>query len=213
MTHSDLNVVVATFSEEEVRRLTGISLRQLRYWDSTSFFSPSFISEDRSVRLYSFRDLVCLQVLNSIRNVAKVPLPHLREVKEKLAHLGDDLWAKTTLYVLKKRVVFVNPQTNDKEEVLTGQKALPIPLEIFRSDMLRAVNRDRERKMTDIGKIHKTRGVVRNKAVVAGTRVQVSSIKAFHDAGYSTSRIIEEYPSLTEQDIEAAIAHSATAAA
>src|SRR4051794_6182220 len=104
--------VVAAFTEDQAAKLTGISVRQLRYWDRTGFFVPTLAYEDRRQpysRLYSFRDLVCLKVVSALRNEASVSLPHLREVKEKLSHLGDDLWAKTVLYVLKRRVVFHNP--------------------------------------------------------------------------------------------------------
>src|SRR5438045_9585157 len=101
----DTNVVSA-FTEDQVVHLTGISKRQLRYWDSTDFFTPGLAYKDRRApysRLYSFRDVVCLKVIHSIRNEIDVPLPHLREVKAKLAHLGDDLWSKTTLYVVTRR--------------------------------------------------------------------------------------------------------------
>ncbi len=65
------NNVVSAFSEEDVERLTGITVRQLRYWDGTRFFVPSLASDDRRIvysRIYSFRDLVCLKIINAIRN-------------------------------------------------------------------------------------------------------------------------------------------------
>ena len=34
--------VIAAFSEEHVSRLTGLSKTQLRYWDQTGFFTPSY---------------------------------------------------------------------------------------------------------------------------------------------------------------------------
>ena len=101
--------VVAAFTEAEVERLTGISQRQLRYWASDEFYIPSLKVEDKglpTMRLYSFRDLLCLKVISALRNGSKIPLQELRRTKERLAHLGDDLWAKTTLYILGKRVVF-----------------------------------------------------------------------------------------------------------
>ena len=208
------NVVIAAFTEDEVQRLTGIRLRQLRYWDRTSFFKPGLIDhedEDQVGSLYSFRDLVCLQVLNKLRNDEKVSLQHLRGVKKKLFALGDDLWAKTTLYVLKKNVVFHNPETGDLEEVLTGQGVLRIPLEIIRTSMESSVKLLRTRNSDNYGKIQRKKGLARNNPVVAGTGIQVSSIKAFSEAGYTVKQIIQEYPSLTERDIEAAIAFDAAA--
>src|SRR5947209_8051800 len=114
--------IISAFSEDDVERLTGITVRQLRYWDATRFFVPSLADENRRQaysRVYTFLDVVCLKILNTIRNESKVPLQHLREVKEKLEHLGDDLWAKTTLYILNRRVVFINPETDRPEDVVS----------------------------------------------------------------------------------------------
>jgi uncharacterized protein (DUF433 family) len=203
-------VVIAAFSEEQAERLTGISKIQLRYWDRTRFFSPSFADEDRRQaysRVYSFRDVVCLNILNTLRNEAKVSLPHLREVKEKLAHLGDDMWAKTTLYVLNRRVIFDNPETKKREEIVTGQGILQIPLEVVRGKMADAVKLLWARDKTKVGAVEKLRTVAHNQPVVAGTRIPVRAIKNFAEAGYSVKKIIEEYPSLTPEDIQAALAY------
>lgn len=214
MAASDSNVVIAAFTEDEVQRLTGIRLRQLRYWNRMSFFLPSLIDdedEDQIGNLYSFRDLVSLKVLNGLRNDNGVSLQHLRKVKEKLATLGEDMWAKTTLYVLKKRVVFHNPESGDLEEVLTGQGVLRIPLEIVKSNMEVAIKHLRTRSSDNYGKIQRKRGVARSNPVIAGTSIQVTSIKAFSDAGYSVKQILREYPGLTERDVEAAIAYDSAA--
>jgi len=202
------NVVIAAFTEDQAVLLTGISKQQLRYWDRKEFFVPSLAFQDRRVpfsRLYSFRDLVSLKVLNALRNDANVPLQHLREVKGKLAHLGDDLWAKTILYVLNRRVIFHNPDGDVREEVLSGQAILEIPLKVVTSGVEEAVRVMRQRDLTSIGKIERQRGIAHNAPIVAGTRIPVRGIKAFADAGYTIEAIRQEYPTLTEEDIRAAI--------
>ncbi|PCK81513.1 hypothetical protein CPT34_09770 [Rhizobium sophoriradicis] len=202
------------FTEEQTEKLTGVSFRQLRSWDRTGFFAPSLANEDRSLplsRLYSFRDLVCLKVLNALRNEANVSLQHLRSVKERLAHLGDDMWAKTTLFVLNKKVVFENPETNSKEEVVSGQGVLQIPLQVVTGDMKRAVDDMKKRDIALSGKIERIKGIAGNRPVIAGTRIPVSTIKAFADEGFSVEQIMEEYPTLTSDDIRAAIEFSEAA--
>lgn len=208
MKKSPENQVVSAFTEDQVERLTGISKRQLQYWDRQGFFAPSLAYEDRRVaysRLYSFRDIVSLKVLNALRNEAHVPLAHLREVKDKLAHLGDDVWAKTTLYVLNRKVVL------DNEEVVSGQGVLQIPLQVVAGDMRKAVAELNQRDTSQVGQLSRKRGLVRNQTVIAGTRIPVRSIKAFAHAGYSTEEIIREYPSLTADDVRAAIAYDEAA--
>jgi MerR-like DNA binding protein len=77
MAKPESNVVVSAFTEDQVERLTGISQRQLRYWDRTGFFVPSLAYEDRRSpysRLYSFRDIVSLKIVSALRNEANVPL-------------------------------------------------------------------------------------------------------------------------------------------
>ena len=57
------------FGAKRVARLTGVSVRQLGYWDRTDFYQPSY--EDgtpghTSTRFYSFRDLVALRTIHKL---------------------------------------------------------------------------------------------------------------------------------------------------
>jgi uncharacterized protein (DUF433 family) len=210
----DARKIIETFSEEMASRLTGVSIRQLRYWDRDGFFSPSMGFADRSVpysRLYSFRDIVSLKILNTLRNDASVALQHLREVKEKLSGLGESLWTQTTLYVHNKRVAFVNPESEALEEIVSGQGLLQIPLLVASNNMRDQINRLKERDPRQIGKIERKRKIASNQWVIAGTRIPVESIKAFAAEGYSIERIKLEYPTLTEADIRAAIDYAVAA--
>jgi uncharacterized protein (DUF433 family) len=200
--------LIETFSEERASRLSGVSVRQLRYWDGDGFFSPSLAYDDRSAaysRLYSFRDIVSLKVLNTLRNDAKVPLQHLREVKDKLRALGESVWVDTILYVHNRRVAFVNPETDTIEEVVSGQGLLQIPLKVASSHMRDAIARLNQRSPDTIGKVERKRSVAQSQPVIAGTRIPVDSIKAFAADGFSIERIKLEYPTLTDEDVRAAI--------
>lgn len=212
MTSKNASAVVSAFTEDQVERLSGVTKRQLRYWDKTGFFVPSLGFEDRSQpysRLYSFRDLVSLKVLSTLRNEGKVPLPRLREVKERLLHLGDEVWSKTSLYVLNKQVVWLNPETGEREEPVSGQRILEIPLEVASRSMEEAVRDLGRRDASLIGKFERRRNVAHNRTVFSGTRIPVDSVKAFAAAGYSVSQILEEYPALTHEDVRAALNHEA----
>jgi uncharacterized protein (DUF433 family) len=205
-----ISSIVAAFNQEQVERLTGVSQRQLTYWAVNKFYVPSIALDDEGLplmRLYSFRDLVCLKVINALRNEAKIPLQELKATKERLAHLGDDMWAKTTLYILGKRVVFDNQDTGEKEEASSGQGVLQIPLKVVTGQMEDAVRAMRQRKEEAVGKIVRKRGVAQNQPVVAGTRIPVRAIQSFANAGYSIDQIIKEYPSLTQEDVRAAISY------
>lgn len=193
------NVLISAFTDEQAERLTGVSRSQLRYWERTHFYSPSHGS-----KLYSFRDLVCLKVLNTLRNDVKVSLQHLRDVKDVLLHLGDDLWAKTTLYILAKRVVIQNPETEELEDAVNKQGVLQIPLRVVSDNMAQAIETLNVRDKAN-PQIVKSRGVAGNQFVIEGTRIPVENVKDFAEAGYSIKAIMAEYPSLSRKEIAAAI--------
>ncbi|MCU0827946.1 MAG: DUF433 domain-containing protein [Tabrizicola sp.] len=198
--------LVQAFSLEQASRLTGISVNQLRNWDRTGFFRPSLASENRREafsRIYSFVDLASLKVISTLRNETRVSLQHLREVGKKLSKLGENKWASITLYVLNKKVVFHNPETDSKEEIVSGQAILDIPLEVVRTNMQRAVDAERQRTSDEFGRLEKHRFVAHAQTVVAGTRIPVRAVVSFIKASYSDEQIIEEYPSLTVDDIAA----------
>ncbi len=205
--------VIAAFTEDQAARLTGVSRRQLASWDRSKFFVPSIDFGDRGRpygRLYSFRDLLSLRVLNQLRNETRVSFPHLQEVKEELAHLGDDKWVKSTLYLRGKKVV-IERDDETRFEAGSGQEVFQIPLRVVVGGMHERIKQLGSRDAGKIGHIERKRGVAHNQAVIAGTRIPVSSVKSFVEAGYSIDQIKREYPSLTEDDIRAAIAYDQAA--
>lgn len=203
-------MIISAFTEEQVERLTGISKRQLRYWDKTDFFTPAFVSENRRVaysRIYSFTDVASLRVLNALRNQYRVPLQHLRAVAKELPQMSTDKWTKTELFVLNRRVVFAEPGTNKYREIVSRQYVIGIALNVVLSDTERDVEDLNRRDESMIGKVTRSRNICHNSWVIAGTRIPVVAIKRFAEEGYTITQIREEYPTLTEADIRSAIQH------
>jgi DNA-binding transcriptional MerR regulator len=199
--------VIGAFSEEQASRISGVSLYQLREWDRAGFFPAAYKADQQHIpfgRLYSFRDLVSLRVLNDLRNKKKIPLSHLREVSAKLSHLGDRKWSATTLYVLGKRVVLEDPATRRREDIVSGQRVLNIPLRVVIKNTRERI-KELSRRDSGVGKFEKGKFVVHNERVFSGTRIPVSMVIEFHQAGYSAAQILREFPVLTELDVEAAI--------
>lgn len=206
--------VLGAFSEAQVERLTGVSIAQLRRWDRTGFFKAALHSDEVRAfsRVYSFKDLVSLRVLNQLRNVHNVSMPELRKTAREMAHLGDDVWTQTTLYVHRGRVVFDEPETSAKREVTTKQYVADIPLKVAISDTRLAIASMNRRDDDQIGRITRNRYVQQNKPVIAGTRIPVAAIKSFTQAGYSPAEIVDQYPSISVEDVRAAIEYEPSAA-
>lgn len=213
----DIANVIAAFSEEQVERMTGLSKARLRYWARTDFFKPSFVEDDLRLpysRFYSFKDVVALRALELLRVKNNVALQHLRKVASRLSHLKDDLWTNTTLFVLKKEVYFVNPETGQPESALSGQYVLgTVPLGQVIEDTKSSIIEFSRRKKGTQGHVDRSKSVARNAWVISGTRIPVSAIKRLHEDGFSTDQIIDEYPDLTPEDIAAALRHSEASAA
>jgi uncharacterized protein (DUF433 family) len=203
---SESDTIIAAFTIDQAASLTGVTRRQLGAWDAEGFFSPTIVyGEGRAfARLYSFRDLLSLKVLNQLRNETRVSMDHLREVKNDLSHLGEEMWLKSTLYLLGRRVV-IQRDDDTRHEAGTGQEVLQIPLKVIVGGMRERIRDLNKRTGAEIGQVERRRGVVHNQAVIAGTRIPVSAIKAYSEAGYTTEQIIEEYPTLSAEDVEAAI--------
>lgn len=208
---SSNKTVISAFSEEHTEKLTGITKFQLRYWDRTNFYRPSYAEDNRRMafsRVYSFKDIVALRVLNVLRNQYNVPLQHLRSVSKKLSHLADDRWTGIRLWVLSRRVIWQEPNTRKPQEIVSKQYIVPtLDLGAVVADTKRDVSKLNTRDESKRGVIEQSRYVNHNAPVLAGTRITVDAIKRFSGAGYSPKQILKEYPDLTIEDIKAALAY------
>lgn len=196
--------VIGAFSEEDAIRLSGATQNQLRLWDANGVLEASFARSNRRQpysRLYSFRDIVSLRVLNALRNRYGVSGQHLSDVACKLAHLGDEKWTATTLYVLGKRVVFNDPETDERREIVSNQRVFDIPLQAAISDTLQAIRDQNVRTEEEKGHFVKKKFVLSNQEVFDGTRVPVSAVKNYLDRGATDDEILSEFPDLTPEDI------------
>lgn len=204
--------LITAFSVEQTVKLTGVSKTQLRYWDLQGFFSPSeyeVIHGRQYGRVYTFKDLVSLKVLNDLRNKARVPLGLLRDIKDKWNAMGDDVWTSQTLYAVNKRVVVESP--GGLEDALSKQKVLTISIKAESEEMKSNVHKLFQRDHENVGHIIKKRRVASNKPVIAGTRIPVKTIQAFAARGFSVEEILKEYPSLEKDDVLAAIEYKESA--
>jgi len=82
----EITNIISAFSADQVVKLTGLTIRQLAYWDDLEFFKPQYAADDRHSphsRIYSFKDVVGLRTLSILKKRYKCTLPHLREVAKK----------------------------------------------------------------------------------------------------------------------------------
>jgi uncharacterized protein (DUF433 family) len=200
---------VLAFSAEQVCRLTRLSIRQLRYWDDTEFFSPEYAPgypKRFFSRVYSFRDVVGLYTIAILRKRYHFPLQKLRRVGEYLHRYHDTPWSSLTLYVAGREIVFKEPgKSFNLLTAQAGQYVFPIELEEVARKVEAKATRLRNRRPSQIGQIERNRYVVHNAPVLAGTRVPTAAVWNLREAGYSTQAIIREFPRLRSRDVDVAV--------
>ncbi len=205
---------VVAFTADNVCQLTGLTKRQLSYWDRTGFFPPRYADKNRHLpfsRIYDFRDVVGLRTIALLIKKYNVPMRRLRLVGEWLAQHHETPWASLKFYVGGGKVFFEYPTTGERMATQPhGQEVFPIKMIEVAREVEQAADRLRERTPDQIGRVIQNRHVLHNAPVLAGTRIPTSAVWNFYEEGYDTDAIIRAYPRLTPADIDAAIAHERT---
>ncbi|MDQ4044037.1 MAG: DUF433 domain-containing protein [Chloroflexota bacterium] len=198
--------VLGAFTSEQAARLSGLSKRQVEYWDTTHIYSPSLsrLSRGPYSRIYSFTDLVALRTLAILRE--RVPPQRLRRIGAWLREHYDQPWSSLRFSLVGDRIDFIDPGSGAIVSTHpSGQEVIDIAYEEVAQDIVARIKHSQRRSDHDIGRVSQHRYVVRNAPVIAGTRVPIAAVWQFHEAGYSESEIIQEYPTLTIDDVRAAI--------
>jgi DNA-binding transcriptional MerR regulator len=200
---------IVAFTAEHVSRLTGLTPRQLRYWDTTDFFEPTYLTghQRRAFgRVYSFRDVVGLRAIAILRKEHRVSLQELRRLGAWLRKRHEAPWSSVRFAVAGGKVFAIDPRTGQATEPRgAGQADLTVALEPIAIDLLREVHSLTRRRAEQIGHISGDRYVLRNAPVLAGTRIPTRAVWNLAAAGLDSTAIIREYPSLTEADVKAAL--------
>ena len=202
--------IIGAFTEEQAARLSRLSIDQLRYWNRTGFFKPDLADPNFKGpynRIYSFRNIVGLRILGTLRGDHNVSLQHLRKVAAKLEGMDQSLWNTLTLYV-RGREVYTPNGIGGFQGIVLGEDTLPkLPLPRVMCEVEAEISELKRRPDDAIGKITRDRNVARNAEIFSGTRIPVDVVREYFEAGYSIDDILTEYPTLTASDINAALRH------
>jgi DNA-binding transcriptional MerR regulator/predicted RNase H-like HicB family nuclease len=118
------------FNADAVRRLTGITYRQLDYWDRTSLVRPSVRSAQGkgSRRVYSFQDLVEIRVVSKML-ASGVSLHTVRKAVRYLAqHFAQERPLAQLTLVGQGKSVLVRMQENLVNAAANGQVMIAVPV-------------------------------------------------------------------------------------
>lgn len=191
--------------DKRAAEIAAISRQRIRYWEKTDLITPDVervISPRNVVRLYSLSRVVELVVASELRRQG-VSLQHIRRIIEHLREQGYEAPLREVQFALSgDRVMFqhLDGSWEDSRRPFQG-----VMWQVIDLDEIRTRIRSRlSRSSSDAGVIEKRRKVQASKPVFRGTRVPVEAVEGYLKAGKSVREIMEAFPSLTEEDIEAA---------
>jgi uncharacterized protein (DUF433 family) len=202
MTDADMLTAVP---QKRAAEIAAISPQRLLYWIQTELIEPDVereISPRNVVRLYSLPRVVELVVASELRRQG-VSLQHIRSIIEYLRGQGYDAPLRQVRFALSGGHVYfqhVDGSWEESRHPYQGVMWQVIDLEEIKARVHERLRRSGD----DAGIIEKRRKVQASKAVFRGTRVPVEAVQKYLEAGKSPREIIEAFPSLTEEDIEAA---------
>jgi uncharacterized protein (DUF433 family) len=203
------------FTMPQVERLVGFSRRTIMRWQNEGVFFPDYPLgidvEGRYRRVFSFKDVVELRTLAKLRREYAIAVDQLKRVGAYLRDHCQSPWTDLRFWVVGGEIVFRDPSS---DLLMTGRDLSQVAIElIVLTDIAKSVEAEAEalktRDPSTLGKVIRHRNIMSNRNVIAGTRIPTSTIWQFHEDGYDTRQIIEEFPDLTQKDIEAAISFEA----
>lgn len=200
---------LTAFTADLAARVTGLSVSQLHRWDRNGFFEPSLADPDRRrpySRIYSLPDVVALRTIAALR-AAGVSFAELRTVRDLLFPDHDGEYPVRCLHIVDGHLF------RTRSEAMAAAKSSqrvgePTTVEIAAmvATVDEEVRRLSERTADQIGQVSRDRWIMNGVPVIAGTRIPTATIVWAHEHGYSLDRILEEYPRLKVEDVQAAIA-------
>ena len=191
---------VVVFTEARVRALAGISQRQLRYWakDLARPVIDRTITAQHGVRLYDFDGVLTVLILAKLKR-RSFSLQYLRQVVAYVATEGLD-FAQLRFAVVGSKLHFQRPDGQWQDAHSSQLVAdVVLPLEPLRAKVRAATQRDPQ----SVGHFERRRGAMGSKELIAGTRVPVAAVRRYLDRGVPVAEVLEAFPSLQLQDVEA----------
>jgi len=153
-------------------------------------------------RLSDFIDRVCLGVLAKLRS--KVLDDELRRIQPPLRQGAVEGWTYVQIVVRNRRLVWAG---SDADTATTSVASITVDVGQGARELHAEIERRRDRGPEVIGKVVRSRTVLGNAWVIAGTRIPTETLWSFHEAGFDTDATIKQYPHLTPEDVQAAMEH------
>lgn len=199
---------LVVFTVDRASTVTGLSARQLDYWSRTGLIKPTVdrrLSPQRPVRLYDYEALLSLMIISALKR-EQISTQHIRQIVDHVRRRGFKMGQ--LVFAIAGSVVHFQTPDGEWEDADRSQFVMSQVLDLV---PLRArIDESARRDPSTVGTIERRRGALGSKSVVGGTRVPVDAVRRFLERGIPDAEILEAYPALNQEDIDA-VRHLATA--
>jgi uncharacterized protein (DUF433 family) len=152
-----------------------------------------------------YDSLLSLMIISALRRERISP----QQIRQIVKHARDRGFKMGQLvFAIAGSVVHFQAPDGEWEDADRSQFVMSQILDLvpLRAQIQTSVRRD----PSTVGTIERRRGAMGSKPLVGGTRVPVGAVRRFLDRGIPDAEILEAYPSLDQEDIDA-VRHIATA--
>jgi len=189
---------------ERAASIIGVTVQKVAAWERIGLVEPRFRDYvgRRRVRIYGLSELVELRIVCELTRRGQ-SVHVVRRIVE--AHRSSTIPnpLRELRWATDAGMVFVGFE--DGSWVGGRHPSQGVIPEVIDLDEIRASTRDAAlRRMGRPGAIQKRDGVLGRKPVFEGTRTPVDAVVAYYRRGFSDADILEAFPHLTADDLEAA---------
>ncbi len=214
---SEVDERALAFTRSRAAALSGLSERQLNYWRHTDLLEPSTseqISPYRSVHLYDFADMLELLTIAELHR-HDVSTRRIRSIVDRMRAKGYERPLTQIRYGVaeapgrksmkprrrKLLIVLTFEDGTTEGDDMPGQLIAEgaVDVQAIRARLHRSTQRDEDK----VGRVEKRRGALGNKELFAGTRIPVASVRRYLADGAPVAEILEAFPALRAEDVEA----------
>jgi uncharacterized protein (DUF433 family) len=193
------------FTADQVRSLTGLSKRQIQYWDERGFYRPSLTARKGRGRrrLYDFRDLVALRTAAQLR-VDHISLQLIRKVDAYLRGLDYEKPMAELKFEVSGGDLYFEESDSVRHARRPEQTVIRVTVPVGRLvEALKADIAKLDRR--PLGVLERRRRTLGGKLLIAGTRIPVGIVQRLHADGASVNAILEMFPDLRRRDVTVAL--------
>lgn len=202
------------FTTVQAQQLTGLTYRQLDYWDTIGLIHPSGsrAAGSGSRREYTFTDLVKLRTVAYLRS-GGISLQKIRKALQYIARILPQFREPLAelRFVALRDGTFAHVEGRRRYTQLVskpGQMIFAVPFAEIAQETEHELAKLESKQALASEHIMVNQKVMGGAPVIRGTRIPVATVVKYARGGMEPTRIAKEFPELTVKAVRAALTYA-----